>query len=242
MTREEILQEIHRTTEQNGGQPLGREAFAKRTGIKKSEWYGRFWARWGDALEEAGFQPNQFTEPTPEEFLLSKLAELVRELGRYPVHGELQLKAQADPTFPNTETFRKRLGKTNEIRAKLQEFCQKHGINDVLPFCQSKAPPASNEPRLDQKGIGEGRTLGHVYLMKSGRFYKLGRTNHVGRRHWELGIQLPEKLNLIHSIATDDPIGIEKYWHGRFSDRRANGEWFELTKADIDAFKRRKFM
>lgn len=78
--------------------------------------------------------------------------------------------------------------------------------------------------------------------MKSGRFYKLGRTNHVGRRHWELGIQLPEKLNLIHSIATDDPVGIEKYWHERFADRRANGEWFELTKADIDAFKRRKFM
>jgi hypothetical protein len=42
-------------------------------------------------------------------------------------------------------------------------------------------------------GGPNGATFGSVYLVKSGPYYKIGSTNAVGRREYELAIQLPEK-------------------------------------------------
>jgi hypothetical protein len=97
-------------------------------------------------------------------------------------------------------------------------------------------------PAKDSERTSEPEQAGFVYLLKSGRYYKIGKTNAVGRRERELAIQLPEKAETIHVIKTDDPSGIEEYWHKRFKTKRKHGEWFELSGADIQAFKRRKFM
>lgn len=59
-SKEHILSEIRRTALGHAGVPLGVQRFFADTGIKDSDWHGRFWARWGDALKEAAFQPNQF--------------------------------------------------------------------------------------------------------------------------------------------------------------------------------------
>ena len=59
---------------------------------------------------------------------------------------------------------------------------------------------------------------------------------------YQIGLKLPEEVKTLHSIVTDDPDGIEAYWHKRFEEKRAEGEWFALTSDDIKAFKLRKFM
>jgi len=74
----------------------------------------------------------------------------------------------------------------------------------------------------------------HVYLLKSGRYYKIGRSNAVERRERELAWSTRSKRTI--------PLGNESYWHRRFEGRRKNGEWFELTTQDVVAFRRRKFM
>ncbi len=238
MEKSRILAEIRRTAEANRGLPLGKDRFQAETGIKEADWFGKHWARWGDAVKEAGFQPNRLTGAFPDKFLLEKLAGLVRELGHFPVPAELRLKARRDKSFPSHNTFA-RFGRKQSLMATLVRYCAQAGQHeDVISIC---GPVVDAAPEPDEAS-GARDEFGFVYLLKSARYYKVGRSNAVGRREYELKIQLPERATVVHTIQTDDPVGIEAYWHGRFGSRRKNGEWFALTSEDVRAFKRRKFM
>ncbi|MBX3302173.1 MAG: GIY-YIG nuclease family protein [Nitrospira sp.] len=119
MDRAFIIHEIQRTAKENNGKPLGQNRFTSETGIKYTDWFGVYWARWSDAAREAGLTPNT-------------------------------LQAAYDRAF---------------------------------------------------------------------LFYKIGRSNATGRRTYELDLQLPDKTKTVHVIRTDDPAGIEAYWHTRFASK-----------------------
>jgi|SRR6267142_1195573 len=239
MKKEHILQEIKRTAQANEGAPLGRARFFKETGIREADWLGKFWARWGDAVREAGYTPNQLQAPFEEAFLFEKYIELTRSLGRIPAHGDVLLKARTDTTFPNAKAF-ERFGPKASLVRKLAEYCRnREGFEDMVLLCEGHVSRVSSTKEEPASTDGD---FGFVYPMKSGKFFKIGRSNAAGRREYELWIQLPEPLKSVHVIRTDDPPGIEAYWHNRFGAKRKNGEWFELDVADVTAFKRRKFM
>lgn len=240
MDKKHILKEIQRTAEANGGIPFGRQKFFEATGIKETDWSGKYWVRWGDAVKEAGYTPQELQTSFPDEYVLEKYAEAFRDYGRPPTNPELKLKARGDSSFPSHNTFG-RFGSKQHLINKLHAFClEKESLQDIAKLCSAHVKDIPIEEL--EEGIAFQGQEGHVYLIRSGRFFKIGRTNSLARREKELAIQLPEPAETIHSIATDDAPGIEAYWHRRFSDKRKNGEWFELTAADVVAFRRRKFM
>ncbi|MEO8051066.1 MAG: GIY-YIG nuclease family protein [Acidobacteriota bacterium] len=238
MEKRHILDEIRRTATANSGNALGKDRFFTETGIKESDWLGKHWIRWSEAVRDAGLIPNRMAEAYPDEFLILRLVALCREVGRFPVRGDLRMKARRDPEFPGDKAFN-RLGSKDQLVRRVADYCRSHeGFQDVLELCPAMADRAQHT-HGEEAGTEE---IGFVYLIKSGRYYKIGRSNSSGRREYELAIQLPERANKVHEIRTDDPVGIEAYWHNRFEKKRKNGEWFDLTALDIKAFRRRKFM
>lgn len=117
----------------------------------------------------------------------------------------------------------------SNLRSLLQGKPEMQDVAQMLGPAEADAPKNAST----KEGI--------VYLIKFGSHFKIGRSDELGRRVKQIRVALPEAAVLVHSIRTDDPAGIEAYWHRRFGDRRANGEWFKLSATDVAAFKRRKF-
>lgn len=244
MTKDHILDEIRRTAKANGGRAPGHRKFATETGIAWADWHGKYWVRWSDAVKEAGLDPNAFQDGYGEDYLLKRLLDLTRELGHVPVHGELRMKARSDSTFPSDRPFR-RMGPKRGWTAKMLALAQRDAeYADLVELLAQDVEQSAKAIAEDSYGTSETKPqlVGFVYLLRAGRHFKIGKTNAIERRERELAIQLPERADTVHVIKTDDPSGIEAYWHRRFADRRKNGEWFELRSEDVRAFKRRKFM
>jgi hypothetical protein len=240
MNKEQIISEIQRTAKANGGVVLGWRRFEEMTGIRHYDWFGQFWTRWGDAVREAGFEANRMSKAYEDEFLLEALVLLTRRLGRVPIQGDLLLAARNEPAFPSEKVFR-RLGPKQKRAARVVAFCNANpGHDDVAALWRQVE--VAEQPAHDEDSHATVDIVGYVYLLKHGarREYKIGRTTNPVRREGEIGIQLPEKLQPVHHIITDDPPGVEAYWHSRFSGKRKEGEWFALTSQDVRAFKRWK--
>ncbi len=234
ITKQEIIEAIQRTAKENGGNPLGVDRFAKETGIKPYDW-GKFWVRFSEAQKEAGFESNQINIAYTDEFLIKKIISIARKLGKFPTYREIDFERGTDPELPDKGAFY-RLGSKEQLAIKVKDYCEnKKKYEDIVEFCRSIIENAKKSEDFNDKS---SQMIGEVYLFKSGRYYKIGKTIDTVRRGSEIRVQLPERTDLVHVIKTDDPSGIEAYWHRRFESKRMNGEWFDLNMSDVKAFKR----
>lgn len=237
-SRDLILDEIRRTAEANGGQSLGRSRFEQETEISSYDW-GRHWARFGDAVREAGYEPNAYNQAIDLDALLTAYAAVVRRLGHVPTGRELRIERSRDSDVPVTTTLQRRCGGKREVlQALVDHFKDRPDYADVREICLrtlDSSPARQSADAVDGDATGSG----FVYLIKGrGGEYKLGRTGLVDRRVSQLATGSSVELEVVHEIRTDDPAGVEAYWHRRFADRRLRGEWFKLSAADVRAVKR----
>lgn len=237
MNKQEIISEIRRIAKEFGGKAPGFQRFAAETGVRKSDWYPNIWLRWGDAIREAGCQPNEFISAYDTDYLITKYIELIRELGHFPIEGELRIKKKNDKDFPSHGGF-SQLGSKQERVRKIIEYCQgKKDFDDIISLCSKISESTHKKADLIDSVSDK---IGYVYLLRHGsrNEYKIGKSYNPIRREGEIRLELPEKIQPIHYIKTDDPTGIENYWHSRFANKRKEGEWFSLTTEDVRAFKR----
>jgi Meiotically up-regulated gene 113 len=172
--------------------------------------------------------------------VLEKYVELTRRLGHVPTSGERRLeRATNDPSFPSEGVYA-RFGSKNELIGKALGYCRESSEHaDVVPILESGYQPSRAADDQLASWIESGAAYGFVYLLRGhAHEYKIGRTNLVDRRVSELGATSPVEQTLVHEIKTDDPVGVEAYWHARFAEKRMRGEWFRLSAVDVRAFKK----
>jgi hypothetical protein len=79
---------------------------------------------------------------------------------------------------------------------------------------------------------------GHVYVIRSGEYCKIGRTQDIQKRILALQTGSPHPIQLLIVTEVSDAIAIEKALHQRYTHRRQGGEWFALAPEDIAAITR----
>lgn len=240
VTKEQIVAEIKRIAAKHSGQPPGIRSFGTESGLSKSSWEGMYWSKWSDALAEAGFMPNQRNQKFEDDEIFELLVSACRHYGRRPSLADMRLfRRSVNSDFPAT-AIQKRFGIDQLWQSFFDWLTEQPGkFDDVVAMLGE-----IRSSRIDEGSDSEtGKSIadGYVYLLKSGDHYKIGKSEDIERRVKEVRTQMPESLVLVHTIRTDDASGIERYWHQRFQNQRANGEWFKLSRADISAFKRRSF-
>jgi hypothetical protein len=239
MTKDLIVQRIRELAASRGGH-VSFDTFISETGIKDKWLRGQDWfSGWNSLLLELGLKTRSFgVARTPQPHIAKAVAEWIMRHGRWPTEDDLRRERKRNSSFPSLKVISP-IRRSGELAALIVAL-GKDGLHlsDAVAIATKHLRPNST----GSETLPDERIRGYVYLLRSGRRYKIGKSADPSRRYREVRLELPDETHQVHTIPTDDPSGIEAYWHARFAEKRVrNTEFFELDGSDVQAFKRRKY-
>jgi len=85
----------------------------------------------------------------------------------------------------------------------------------------------------DEISIKKEKQEGYIYVIKNGKFYKIGRAKRPKERMKTYKTESPNEIEVILCKKVDDYVETEKALLTLFEDKQHRGEWFELDDRDI---------
>ena len=235
LTQEQIISEYKKLKLKLGRVPNAREFYSE---TKVTDYSARV-AFGGNAYSkiqsEAGDEPRKFCTNGRKEYEFFEIyGRVVRELNRIPTVADWMHRKEK----PTLSGYRHKL-KINWKQMPLAFIdwaINKSDWEDVVDICTSYC----KERKLYSENTEVLTTsYGYVYLIKANRKgqYKIGKTGSPAGRKSQLSQLDPHDRRYEHVLETNDPCGLENYWHRRFEDKKVSGEIFKLSKKDLKAFK-----
>ena len=244
LTKEQIIKEIQKYVKENNGNTPSEKKFYEYAQISLNDLHKLGWSNYRGLVLDAGLTPNRFDKTRySHEQLCDIFIKFIREQGKWPTRGELDVNHFNNSNFPASATFYNKLGLTSDLARSILNFIEdKKGYEDIENICTPVV-----EQYLDNSATKDtNKTVDEVYMYKyknQSQPIKVGRSKDSSLRGIQLAAGGHDKLVLLHSIKTDDAVGIEQYWHNRFRQlgrEELGNEWFKLKPDDVRAFKRWK--
>lgn len=231
-TAEKIIVQLKAAVDRNGGQPPSLRSFFQAAGLNQRDLVRAGWPTYGALLKSQGFEPAKMKRGYTNEEVFRPLAELAVRLGHFPTQNEREVERHRNPVFPSSEAYIRR-GRGAMLEHALRAWCDgTNSFPDLVPKLKQGAATAQ---------VSGPIVKGYVYMLRdgnSGKRVKVGKESVEGARQAAAATWL-ENPKAIHRIATDDPEGVERYWHERFKKegKHVVRELFDLLPSDIAAFK-----
>ena len=126
-----------------------------------------------------------------------------------------------------------------EIPAKATEEQVATIVNKATEGGNKKPTQTSiKEAKIEVMGTQKNFNYG-VYIVKAGKYYKIGVTQHIDKRLKQIQTYNYKKVTLVKfsEFSGSSAFKLEKWLHDEYSHLRVRGEWFKLSKDDIKSIK-----
>ncbi len=116
-------------------------------------------------------------------------------------------------------------------------YLPKRCVDLINSFFDGSLLNSAREEKEVMKNKNNNRAVkGIIYILKSGEYYKIGKTKNLPSRLDTLavGVRVPFDIQLVHSFKSNDYNSAEAGLHKTFESKRTDGEWFVLSQEDVD--------